>query len=325
MTMIKHVWVVVALAGLGAALIGCHKSDDGGNRVDAGRYVTGFAPPPVADGYTRYVTPVIHGVAPGEDKMFCQWVEIANVADVDLLDIHGYQSVTGHHAVLYSSSENEPVGTSRECTTDDMVSVEFLGGIGGEGGGNSTELPAGLVFRVRKGRTLMANVHYLNTTDQVQDVQSVLDVKTGAPSDAHTAVGLTGINTLDFSIPPNTPTYTFDAYCTYPQEASIIMWSNHMHASGVSAYSEIKHVDGTVEPMIQDTAWRAEQAFNPTWKRWEVNAPAKIHAGDQLHISCTWSNATSTKVRFPEEMCAAVGFYLDDPAQLVCAGTATGQ
>ena len=322
MSMMKHLLVMVSLT---AALIGCKTSDDVGESADAGVYVTGFAPPPVADGYKRYVTPVIHGVAPGADKMFCQWVDVANPADIDLLDIHGYQSVTGHHAVLYSSSENEPVGTSRECTTDDMVSVEFLGGIGGEGGGNSTELPVGLVFRVREGRTLMANVHYLNTTDQVQDVQSVLDVKTDAPSDARTAVGLTGINTLEFSIPPNTPTYTFDAYCTYPREASIIMWSNHMHASGVSAYSEIKHMDGTIEPMIQDTEWRAEEAFNPTWKRWDVNAPAKIHAGDQLHISCTWSNLTSSKVRFPDEMCDAVGFYLENPAQTVCDGTATGQ
>lgn len=324
MTMTKHRSGCLALA---AALAsgGCQKPDGDAPQGDAGLYVTGFAPPPVVEGYRRYVTPIVHGVAPGEDKMFCQWVDAANAHDVDVLDITGYQTVTGHHAILYSSSENEPVGTSRECTTDDMVSVEFLGGIGGEGVGSVASLPDGVVFRLREGRTLMANVHYLNTTDQPQDVQSVLDVKTDAPSPAHIAAGLTGINTLQFSIPPNTPTYTFDAYCTYPQEASVIMWSNHMHAAGVSVFSEVKHLDGTTEMLVKDAAWRAEEAFNPTWKRWALDAPAKLHAGDQLHISCTWSNPTSSKMRFPDEMCDAVGFYLEDPAQVVCDGTASGQ
>ncbi len=307
---------------IAVCVLGCKGSDDPG--VDAGVYVNGFSPPPVAAGYKRYVTPAVYKLAPGEDKMFCQWVDVANAEDIDILDIQGYQSVTGHHAVLYSSSENEPVGTSRECTTDDMVSVNFLGGIGGEGGGNSTELPPGVVFRMSHGRTLMVNAHYLNTTDDVLDVQSVIDIKTDAPSASRTAAGLAGINTLDFKIPPNTPSYTYDAYCTYSSEASIIMWSNHMHAAGVSAYSEVKHTDGTTELMMKDDVWRAEEAFNPTWKRWDVNAPAKIHVGDQLHISCTWQNTTDSMMRFPDEMCDAVGFYLENPAMTVCDGTATG-
>jgi len=293
----------------------CTSSSSG----DDADLVKGFNPPPVADGYTRYVLPVVHGLKPGEDKMFCQWIEVANAQDVDIVDVTGYQSVTGHHAVLYSTSETEVVGTSRECTTQDMISVEFLGGIGGEGNTNATKLPEGLVFREGKQRMLLANAHYLNATDSVQDVQSVLDVKTSAPSPDHTAVGMAVINYLDFQIPANTPSYSVDAYCTWPQDTSIVMWSNHMHANGVSVMSDVKRAaTSTIDPLANDPAWRAEQAFNPSWTHFDLSSPMMIHAGDTTHIKCTWQNNTGSMMLFPDEMCDAVGFYTQSTQQMIC-------
>lgn len=301
------------LGTVAASLVGC--ATDSGNDVPL---VKGFDPPPVADGYTRFVLPGIERLQPGEDKMFCQWIQLASDQDVDVLDVEGYQSVTGHHLVLYSSSEKEAVGTSRECTTDDMVSVEFLGGIGGEGGANATKLPEGLVFRQGKGRTLLANTHYLNATDNVQDVQSVIDIKTAAPSADRKAAGMAVINYLDFQIPPNSASYSIDAYCTWQRDTSLVMWSNHMHSNGLSVSTDVKHIDGSVESLATDAAWRGEAAFNPTWTHWDIASPRVIHAGDQTHIKCTWKNLTGNMMRFPDEMCDGVGFYTDSSEQAIC-------
>jgi hypothetical protein len=306
---------------LGFCAMACTSSSSG----DDVELVKGFNPPPVADGYTRYVLPAIKGLRPGEDKMFCQWVALPATEDLDIVAIQGYQSVTGHHAILYSSAETETVGTTRECTTEDMVSVEFLGGIGGEAGGNDVVLPEGYVFRSGKQRMLMANAHYLNATDSVQDVQSVLDVKTAAPSSNHTPVGMAVINYNDFQIPANAPSYSVDAYCTWAQDASLLLWSNHMHANGVSMLSEVKHTNGTVETLATDTQWRAEEAFNPTFTHYDAGTPMKIKAGDQGHIKCTWQNNTDSPVLFPDEMCDAFGFYTESSAQMICdAAPATG-
>jgi Copper type II ascorbate-dependent monooxygenase, C-terminal domain len=290
--------------------------DDGSNGSNA--LIPGFNPPPAPAGYRTYVTPPIYKLQPGQDILLCQWIDAASTEDIDIADLQGYQTATGHHVVLYSSAELEPVGTSRECTTDDMVSVQYLGGIGGEGAGTLAQLPDGYVFQHKMGRTLMANVHYLNATDSVQDVQSVLYVKAGAPTGNEKPAGMAVINYLDFQIPPNTDSYTVDAYCTWSTDTSLFMWSNHMHNSGVSVYSEAKQSNGTITPLVTDTTWMAEEAFNPNWTRWDVNSPTVIHKGDQAHISCTWKNTTSSVVAFPDEMCDAVGFYAEAGDELIC-------
>lgn len=313
----KRLTLIMLALTIGA---GCTKamSDDDGNGGD--QLVAGFDPPAAPAGYKRYITPVVHMLQPGQDLILCQWIDSATADEVDIADVQGYQTVTGHHIILYSSSENMPVGFSRECTSDDMVSVQFLGGVGGEGAGSVATLPDGYVFRHGKGRTLMANVHYLNATDKVQEVQSVLDIKMAPPSPNLKPAGMAVINYLDVEIPANSTSYTVDAYCTWPTDTSLFMWSNHMHADGLTVYSEAKRPDGTIVPLVTDASWKAEEAFNPAWKYWDVTTPTLIHGGDEMHVSCTWKNPNNTPLMFPDEMCDAVGFYAESGDELICDG-----
>jgi len=317
----KRLTLIILAAAIVAAA-GCTKADMTAGDDDDGsgseQLVAGFNPPPVPAGYKRYITPAVHTLQPGQDLILCQWIDAASVDEIDIADLKGYQTVTGHHVVLYSSAEVEPVGTSRECTAADMVSVQYLGGIGGEGTGALAQLPDGYVFRHGQGRALMANVHYLNATDSVQEVQSVLDVKSAAPSPDRKPAGMAVINYLDFQIPANSTSYTVDAYCTWPADTSLLMWSNHMHGDGISVYSEAKRPDNSMEPLVTDTSWQAEEAFNPAWQYW--NTPMLIHAGDEMHVSCTWKNPTDAMVLFPDEMCDAVGFYAESGEELICDG-----
>ena len=56
---------MIKQAVLGAlALAGCTASDVS--------YIPGFAPPTTADGYTRYVTPTITNLKPGDNVMYCE-------------------------------------------------------------------------------------------------------------------------------------------------------------------------------------------------------------------------------------------------------------
>src|SRR6185312_17375356 len=112
-------YVVVALAA------GC-----GTNGPD---YIPGFDPPPVEAGYTRFVTPVVEDLKPGANIEYCAWVAAPAEKTQDVLAFSGKQSATGHHVVLYATSEKYPVGESHVCTTEDMLSVSFVGGVGGEG------------------------------------------------------------------------------------------------------------------------------------------------------------------------------------------------
>lgn len=283
-------------------------------------YVAGFKPPAPANGYQRFVLPPVMDVQPGDDLNYCQWVAPVSDTDRQVINTTGYQTPGGHHMVLYATTLNEPVGTSRICTTEDMLHISFLGGIGGENGADATDLPDGLAFPVPAGSALMANAHYLNATDNVMDVQSVADVKFADPAKPLAPVGFFVTNWDQFTIPAS-QAYTSDAYCKTNQQLSFFMFSNHMHEYGMHVMSEVIHTDGTRTTLAHDAAWSKEMAFNPVWARWDVGSPMVVNAGETFHVQCSWDNTTASDLVFPREMCDGAGFVLQPIPQSVCEAT----
>src|SRR4051812_28782269 len=107
--------VLVALA---LALVAC--SSDGGDGDGA------------PEGYVRYRTPPVE-LQPGESGFWATWVANPADHDLDILDVQGWQSIGGHHAVMYSTTNNKPLGTTRAWQDVDQLTSRFLGGVGGEG------------------------------------------------------------------------------------------------------------------------------------------------------------------------------------------------
>jgi hypothetical protein len=284
-------------------------------------YIPGFSPAPAPDGYTRFVTPTVTGLAPGDDLMFCQWIEDPQDHDRQVVDTLGFQSVGGHHVALYATSEIEPVGTSRLCTTRDMLTVSFVGAVGAEGL-SSAKLPEGMAFHVPQGFALMTNTHYINSTDATIEGQSVIDVKFGDPAHPLRAAGNLAVNNDQFTIPPSVA-FTSDGYCTANKQLSFFMWANHMHEWGVHARSELIRADGTKVLLAQDDTWSKDLTFNPAWVRWDIGTPLVVQPGDTFHVQCGWQNTTPDPMMFPVEMCVATGFTLEEMPQSVCEARPT--
>jgi hypothetical protein len=279
-------------------------------------YIAGFAPPPAADGYTRFVMPTVAELQPGEDLMFCQWVAPPADLDRQIIDATGFQSTGGHHIALYATSQVEPIGTSRICTLRDMLTVNFVGAVGAEGL-SAAKLPDGMAFSVPAGFALMTNTHYFNTSDEVMDAQSVIDVKFADPKQRLAAAGNVAVNYDTFSIPPG-GSFTSDGYCKATKQLSFFMWGNHMHEWGAHAMSEIIRADGTRQLMAKDDTWSQDRTFNPVWTRWDTAAPFIVNPGDTFHVQCSWNNTTGEPLTFPVEMCVSTGFTLEEMPQSVC-------
>jgi hypothetical protein len=257
-------------------------------------------------------------VQPGDDKMYCQWIAPPSIAKQNVLDVTGVQGPAGHHAALYANSKIEDVGTTRECSDDDMVTVTFLGAVGGEGtAGPAVSLPDGMVFQLPEGQALMANTHYINTTGKAVEGQSVLDVKFADPDPSLIVAGSFAINYLGIQIPPM-ETYSADVSCTVTQKFSFVMYSNHMHRHGTEVFTEVTRADSTTEMISKDDAWTADLAFNPPFVHWTKEAPFVLNAGDILHERCTWKNDTSATIAFPTEMCVGVAYTMEAGAQYIC-------
>lgn len=284
-------------------------------------YIAGFAPPAVEKGYTRYVTPTIQEIDPGQDVMFCEWIAAPSDDDRQVLDTKGFQSLGGHHVALYATSEIEAVGTSRICTTRDMLTVSFVGAVGLEGV-STVALPDGMAFSIPKGFALMTNTHYINATDNPIEAQSVVDVKFADPKHPLQPAGSVAVNHDMFSIPAS-GLYTSDGYCTAKSQFSFFMWGNHMHEWGDHVMSEIIHPDGTKTLLAHDDHWSKDLTFNPNWMRWDVSEPFVVNAGDTFHVQCTWNNTTGDALTFPQEMCVSTGFTLEPIPMSICEATPT--
>ncbi|HUJ57418.1 MAG TPA: hypothetical protein VLX92_02965 [Kofleriaceae bacterium] len=298
---------------LGIALLGC------GTDSPSENWVPNFHPPSKPSGFTRYITPTVTDITPGYNQEWCQWVAGPSDQAQDVLALAGYQSPTGHHAVLYATTEtNFPVGESHICTTDDMLSISFLGGIGGEGtGGTNTLLPDGLYFRLEAGQAMMANTHWLNATDDTVEGQAVIDIKMAPESDQRTAADLLANNGDTFQINAGGMT-SYDNSCLVKEDLNLAMVTNHMHQWGFSIYTEVIHTDGTTDMLRSDPAWSPEWAFNPQYTLYSLDVPKVVHAGETIHTHCEWMNTSANTLLFPDEMCDGIGFYFPGHGMITC-------
>jgi hypothetical protein len=265
--------------------------------------------PALKEGYRRYeVKPTM--VRAGETVMSMEWMSTPMDRDMDVLDVSGWQSKSGHHAILYASVESQPVGTVRSWENADQITSRFIGGTGGEVGGQ-IKLPPGVVMRIYKGQSLFMQLHYMNTSTSDLMAESLVDVKMADASPERRVASFFSSTSLKYELPPGKAT-TMDFSCKLSADLPLIMYANHQHNFGVSVFTEQILPDGTRVDVKRDDRWQYEWAFNPNYSTRTVDNPLVLKAGTTLHTHCEWLNAGYTPLRFPDEMCVFLGFFLGE-------------
>lgn len=238
-------------------------------------------------------------------------------SDADVMDVTGAQAKGGHHAILYATTDVQPVGTTRPWQDSDQLTARLVGGVGG-GGGANVKLPPGVVFRIAKGSALMIQTHYLNPTAATLTGRSVIDVKLGPVDPSALVASIATNTTVKLSIAPGAPT-TIETSCVVQEDLPFVMYANHMHQWGVSASTQVVGTDGTTRSIKADPVWDPNWAFDPNFSKFSLQAPSVISAGSTIQTTCTWTNTTSAAITFPTEMCVFFGFFLGD-SDVNCVG-----
>jgi hypothetical protein len=259
------------------------------------------------DGYIRYSASPVE-LMPGETAQFVQWVSPALDHDVDVVAVRGSQSLGGHHALLYASPDLEPVGTTRTWSAADQITARFLGGTGGEGASAVTELPDGAVLRVPAGSGFYIQTHYLNTSDEVLEGSSVVDVLLADPGADKTVLSMFVSSTLVVNVPPGDSTQTLD--CDVQEDTQMILYFNHIHEMGASISTELRDTDGTLRMVKIDPTWEDEWSTRPNVDVMSLDNPLVLKTGSKLTTHCSWDNSSTRTLAFPDEMCAFFGFYV---------------
>lgn len=274
--------------------------------------------PPPHEGYTRLEAPVIPDIPPGESIERCQYIRAPFDTDLDILDVGGYQTLGGHHSVVFASMVNEVVGTSRPCTDTDNQSIgAFLGGPNGDSG-DSLPIPKGAGFRVRAGQTIMLNTHFINATNKPIDGYTVIDIEFADVDLNRTIATLFPVGGMNFEVPANAKG-DLDTGCVVPERMELVGMSNHMHDWGATEVTEIQRANGEVTVLREDSKWTYDMQFNAAWNFWDIEDPFIIEAGDTVRTHCTWENTTSETLTYPREMCFGRGYILSGADQFpVC-------
>jgi hypothetical protein len=295
----------------------------------------GFNPPAAPEGYQRFKATTVPGIQPGKDVTYCQYVMAPTDRDLDVLDVGGYQSKWGHHAVVfsYTGDGTQQVGASTPCMGSEFnvgggaggtnlrsLQGTFLGGIGGEGG-TGRQLPEGVAFRLKAGQGVMLNIHYINTGQTPMDGDAVVDIKFAEVDPKRTIAAMFINLNAGFNLEPRLKTDS-SIDCVAQADVKFLMMANHMHEYGIHAKTEVVRAGtGAVELLKEDPQWTYEMQFNVEYNRWPLENPFVLRAGDTIRTTCSWTNSTDEKLGFPREMCLGVGFALatgDKPTAPAC-------
>jgi len=269
---------------------------------------TKFELPALAAGYLRFETTPVQ-VRPKSSDNWAQWVGGPLDQDYDVVDITGAQSAGGHHALLYATPDEQAPGFTRVWEDADQLTTRLMGGVGGEGGA-SVELPAGIVFRVKKGSYLLVQTHFLNPWEQALVGRTVLDVKLVPVDPSHRVASIMSNTTLGIDLPEGES--TVDVRCKVERDLQFLQVANHMHDFGKTTFSEFVDPSGKTHRLKSDKSWNPHWALAPNFSKYSVDAPQLVPAGSTLHTRCTWDNTTGGRVKFPAEMCVFFGFILSE-------------
>ena len=270
----------------------------------------GAAPGGPPAGYVRFEPPPLT-LQPGENGMWMQWVALPADEDRNIADLLGSQGPGGHHAVLYHTTEVQPVGTTRDFVNEDQSEIHLIGGIGGEGG-EAVKLPPGVVFRVPAGRALRGQTHYVNTSDAPIAGRSPIDVKFAQPSPDDKLASFFVSSAGAINVPAHSQAKR-DVTCVLERDLPMLLFANHMHEWGMNIKTTITPPGGgTAQVLKDDPIWDLEWTYNPEYTTATVDKPIVLAKGSTITTHCEWNNTTAKALNQPDEMCLFLGFFIGD-------------
>lgn len=279
--------------------------------------LAGFTPGAPAADEVQLLSPIVHDIAAGGDVLLCSYlpVDAGFASDVDITRVTGFQSQAGaHHAILYQARSKRPVDT-HVCTDDDMANSIPLGVTGAEGG-DAFGIPDGLALRAAAHSQLFFQTHWVNSTDHAIDGQAAFNLRVQPVSNTVQTAGLFSIVDTQILIPAGKPGHE-GASCPFGRDIQFGTLYGHAHEHG----THVKLVytpAGGADQVIYDHDWIPHDAFAPPSLHYPIAQPFVVHAGDALRVECDYQNATGGDLAFPQEMCAAAGFYFPGDAQMNC-------
>ncbi len=276
-------------------------------------FAKGFHPDPPGANQIQVYTPIFKDIQPGQDVTYCTYLDYHTDKILDVTTYKGYQTVGGHHTILYTANIEKPVDI-HECTDDDMVNVHYVAGGGADATIMPQSLPDGVVFRVPADKQMMIVSHFINATDAAIDGQSAFDVTVEDPVDTNSPADLFTVVNTQMLVQPGASVVHTD--CTVKQPLDLVLVGSHAHEH--ANHMKVTDTTSAGPQVIQDIPWSPELIFNSPLNKYTKEAPFHMNVGDNLAVDCTYDNPTGSSIAFPAEMCITYGYYFPADREIDC-------
>ncbi len=244
----------------------------------------------------------------GSDQTFCTYVRADGDADQDITAFLTEQSQGGHHLIVYTidhavdlaphpcSQGGQPSWTQVLATQIESEDITF---------------PAGVGFRVKAHQQYVMETHFINTTTAPLDITARFGVVYAEPGTVKERAATYFFGTMNIDVGPN-ESVTKTAECHPPKAMNVHTMFGHQHRMG-------KGLDVLHQPGGEggDAVYASKDWENPGTK--DFGAGMALGPDDVLRVTCNWDNTSANRLRYPHEMCYAIGYYWPADAGLFCA------
>jgi hypothetical protein len=254
-------------------------------------------------------------VATGREDHVCVVHELPNQSAIWVKAIKATLTAGSHHLIV------DRVATSTALQGSPQTCSPTMGGEASrlmiaQQPLTNVALPEGTAFRIEPRQRIFLQLHYINYTQQVTDIEGMVELVPFAPSEG-TPIEVHSRFTGDMSlmIPAGQEAlgeFFFTPMGTTARPTQVFAITSHTHSLGVRSTIERVASAGAPDstPIHESTDW-AEPPLT------QFDPPLQFTGQDGLRLRCHYQNDTENDVRFgtrfEDEMCFLWLYYFQRP------------
>lgn len=152
-------------------------------------------------------------------------------------------------------------------------------------GGEAQEFPEGTGRTLKKGTTVIANMHYHPTGEAATD-KTKIGFYFAKDNKVEKELTNLWVMNAEFEIPPGDPNHRVESEFTFAQDSTILTVTPHMHYRGKDFKYTLHTPDGKVNELLKVS----DYDFN--WQTvYEFEQPVDVPAGSRLHCVAHFDNS----------------------------------
>ncbi len=245
-------------------------------------------------------------IAPGQETVMCTYVRGTNDAAEDVTVFHAAQSPGAHHLIVYTvdhpvdlppspCSQGGQPGWSQVLVLQNEKLAEAF--------------PAGVGFRIAPHQQYVLETHVINTSPMPLPVTSSFGTTYGEPGSVQVHAATYFFGTMNLDIAPAADAHV-EARCQPPVAMRLQTMFGHEHRFGSGVGVNVVR-GGASENVYHSTDWE-----HPPLARFDGGLD--LATGDSIRVGCDYHNTGADRLRYPQEMCFAIGYYWPADAGLIC-------